>query len=84
MSSDIDWMASSAYAQGKDPIDYAAEWLTTLIETHHDVMVGRAKNPASFPGYCLAVTDEALALRIVGELLDAGWTPPNVTTEATA
>lgn len=77
---DICFLARFAYEHGEDPISYAAQ---AVIQTHVDVYLaicaGRAGDPASFPGYVLELTTEALSRRILGDLMDAGWTPPEVT-----
>ena len=73
---DIDGLDKVAYEQGRDPIDWATQKTVSFIDAHVDVSVARLSNPAAFPGYCIPLTFEALARRIVGGLLDAGWTPP--------
>jgi hypothetical protein len=73
---DIDGLDKVAYEQGRDPIDWATQKTVSFIDAHIDVSVARLTNPAAFPGYCIPLTFDALARRIVGGLLDAGWTPP--------
>ena len=68
---DIDFLAAFAYSTGQDPIDYAAE---NVIRAHIDAHL----HPASYPGDMDPATS-ALSRRILGDLLDAGWTPPEVT-----
>ena len=79
MTEDIGFLARFAYDHGQDPIDYAA---SNVIQIHIDVyltvLAARATDPASFPGYVLEATTAALSRRILGDLLDAGWTPPEV------
>lgn len=79
MTDDICFLARFAYDHGENPIDYA---VTGVIQTHIDVFVSvvaaRVENPEAFPGYVLEMTTAALSRRIVGDLLDAGWTPPEV------
>ena len=76
---DICFLARFAYDSGMDPIDYAA---CAVIQSHVDVQLavcaGRADNPANFPGYWRDLTTAALSRRILGDLLDAGWKPPEV------
>jgi hypothetical protein len=68
--SDIDFLAAFAYSTGQDPIDYAA---VNVIAAHIDAHF----NPSGFPGETDPATAE-LALRIAGDLLDAGWTAPQL------
>jgi hypothetical protein len=74
--SDISYPAQYAYEHGTDPITYAESHVTMLIGVHLGVAAAREENPQSFPIYSPDVSNEALARRIVGGLLDAGWTPP--------
>jgi hypothetical protein len=75
---DIDFLARHAYGLGIDPVDYAEGYVTSAIDVHLNVAASRFEDPATFPGYCLDLTTGALARRIVGILLDAGWTPPEI------
>lgn len=75
---DIDGLDKYAYEQGRDPIDWAVQKAQSFIDAHVEVSVARMTNPAAFPFYCLPLTFEALARRIVGGLLDAGWTAPTL------
>jgi hypothetical protein len=70
-------LAQWAYRHGTDPIDWAVESVVgNQISVYLTITAARAENPANFPGYVLELTQGALARRIVGGLLDAGWTPP--------
>ncbi len=75
---DIDTLAKWAYARGTDPVEYAEGYVTSAIEVHLAVAESRAEDPSTFPGYCLEMTVNALARRIVGILLDAGWQAPEL------
>lgn len=77
MSGDYDALAMYAYHQGTPPMDWAEKRVVQLIEVHQMVAASRAQNPATFPGYCIELTPSALARRILGELLDAGWVCPD-------
>jgi N-acetyl-anhydromuramyl-L-alanine amidase AmpD len=68
---DIDFLARFAYSTGQDPIDYATE---NVIRGHIDAHF----DPDNFPGDVNPAT-AALSRRILGDLMDAGWTPPEVT-----
>lgn len=78
----IDPLASAAYKFGTSPLDWALFLTQTAITAHLRVIVARGSNRAAFPLYCIPLTVDALACRIVGELLDAGWRAPNVVTVA--
>lgn len=72
MTADIGFLARFAYDTGMAPLDYAE---VNVIRAHVDAFL----NPGSFPGDVNPAT-AALSRRILGDLLDAGWTPPEVTT----
>ena len=67
---DLDFLAAFAYSTGQDPIDYATE---NVIRGHIDAHF----DPDNFPGDVNPVT-AALSRRILGDLMGAGWTPPEV------
>jgi hypothetical protein len=69
--SDIGFLAAFAYSTGQDPIDYAAE---NVIRAHIDAHL----HPDAYPGDVDPAT-AALSCRILGDLMDAGWAPPEVT-----
>lgn len=74
---DICAIARMSYERGRDPVEYAE---THIVKIHLDVYLtittSRAVDTATFPGYLLELTPEALARRIIGSLLDAGWVSP--------
>lgn len=76
MTGDINALARISYESGIDPIDYAEGQILLLMKAHGRVMLARTLNPAAFPGFGIELTPEALARRIIGNLLDAGWTAP--------
>jgi hypothetical protein len=67
----IGFLAQFAYDTGTPPLDYAE---VNVIRAHIDAHL----DPDSFPGEVNPAT-AALSRRILGDLLDAGWTPPEVT-----
>ena len=87
--SHIDFLARFAYSTGQDPVDYAAENVIGAHVCAH-LMVGVVLANGSFPctecGADLAVNPcggcardlsvGGLACRIIGDLMNAGWTPP--------
>ena len=79
MTSDICFLASFAYDNDVDPVDYATgHVIQTHIDVYLTVLAARAEDPAAFPGYVLETTTTALSRRILGDLMDAGWKPPEV------
>ena len=74
---DICERARIAYDLGISPIDYAETELTTLIGVHLSLASMCADLDVTVPVGTL--TTGAMARRILGSLLDAGWTPPEVT-----
>lgn len=76
--SDIDHLALYAYHRGIDPMKWAEDHITTMIDFHQQVIAARATDHGiAFPGYPIDLTVDALTCRILGELLDAGWTCPD-------
>jgi hypothetical protein len=73
----IDHLAKYAYHLGTSPMEWAEKHITMLVDIHQLVGATRADEPDTFPGYCIELTTDALARRILGELLDAGWTCPD-------
>jgi hypothetical protein len=64
--------AAHLYAQGEDPITAVAAW----IEAELDITASRAVNPKSYPIVTRPMDRQSTTLRILGILLDFGWTPP--------
>ena len=80
--SDISFLAEFAYAHGTDPIDYAtAHVIAGHLNVYLTIRDARAVNPASFPIYDPGLSTAVLSCRILGDLLDAGWTPPALAPE---
>lgn len=75
---DIEPLARSAYANGTDPIDWACTLVEGQVEAWDTIRRARVHTPTAFPVYIVPLTTEAIARQIVGRLLDAGWTPPEV------
>jgi len=64
------------YDEGADPIEVAVSLVAIDLEIRDLVAAGEVH-----PGVPIALLDQsdaAYARRIVGKLLDAGWTPPDV------
>ena len=71
MTHDLGVLAQIAYDAGITPLDFAEEQVTIHIAVH----TATAGAP---PGMFLAaqMSPDAVARRILGALLDAGWQPP--------
>lgn len=70
--SDIDFLASFAYSTGQHPVDYAAE---NVIQSHVNAYLGIGQD---FSDDLRELPTAPLSRRILGDLMDAGWTPPEV------
>jgi hypothetical protein len=69
MSDDtISELARLSYAAGIVPVDYAEYLIMLVLEVHRTVEELQVPDADVSAG--------ALARRILGSLLDAGWTPP--------
>jgi hypothetical protein len=74
---DVCAIARMCYERGRDPVEYAESCIVQIhLDAHLTIITARVASAASFPGYLLELTPEALARRIIGDLLDAGWTSP--------
>lgn len=69
--SDIGFLAQFAYDTGTTALDYAE---VNVIRANVDAFM----TPGAFPGDVNPAT-AALSRRILGDLMDAGWTPPEMT-----
>lgn len=67
-------LARISYADGKNGIDVAEQWITAHVSAVLAVQKGRAVDPKAFPGFGDG-TPEETARRIIARLLDAGWRP---------
>ena len=76
---DICERARIAYDLGISPIDYAETELATLIGVHLGLASMCADLDVPAPEGTLTVG--AMSRRILGSLLDAGWTPPSPASE---
>lgn len=76
----VEFAAQYAYDHGDDPLNYAVFLVQTAIEARDLVVEARSRDPKLCPFYGHDTSDAAVAHRVIGCLLDAGWTPPN--TEA--
>lgn len=74
-------LARTAYGEGEDPIDHAIFIAQTCIEVRDTISVARAAEPNAFPIFKLSLETDAVARRIIGQLLDAGWIPPEVSSK---
>jgi len=67
-----------AYEAGADPIEHAAWHIALHMEVSEAVLAGEV-NP-NVPISRLNHDYLSVARRAIGALLDAGWTPPDVTS----
>jgi len=74
MTADISILARTAYETGIDPIDYATDH---VIQSHVEVFLA-VRDVSAEIGCPLPHDTAALSRRILGDLMDAGWTPPEV------
>ncbi len=81
MTADLGTLADFAYQTlGIDPITWATGHVVrSQLELHQAVKAARKMNPASYPEWPPDMSTDALACRIVGAMIGAGWTPPEVT-----
>jgi hypothetical protein len=77
VTDDIAFLARIAYGSGIDPITYAAEH---VIQSHVEIFLAVREVGAEL-GVAAARDTGALSRRILGDLMDAGWTPPALTPE---
>lgn len=75
--SDICERARIAYNAGIDPIDYAEREITILAGIHLS-LTALADDVGASGSERDAVSLPAMARRILGSLMDAGWVPPEV------
>lgn len=78
MTSDIDGLSKWAYESGRDPIEWAAQTVYTEFDVWLTVRIARETDPDSFPAYGPHASLKNLSNRVIGNLLDAGWTPPEI------
>lgn len=72
---DLDYLSRWGYARGEDPIDVAIKRVATLAEVWTTLQEREANGLARLPAW-QDITSAALARKVVGALLDAGWRPP--------
>lgn len=77
----LNYLAAWCYANGHDPLRVAEMRVTTLLEVHAAITERGSATP--LPAWS-DLSRDALARKIVGDLLDAGWTPPDEATLAAA
>jgi hypothetical protein len=75
-AADIGALHRLAYECGVDPIDNAVSAVEALMCGGQAITDARRQDPPLFPGCDISAAH--LARRVVGELLDAGWTPPAI------
>lgn len=77
MSATIDYLAANSYRDGSDAVTVATDRVAVLLDAWERVTTTREGNPGAFPGAVWADTSPAaVSRRVLGALLDVGWTPP--------
>lgn len=74
--SDIDNLSASAYAGGKDPLDWATHLAASVLMAWSTCQRREVRGLPPLPDWP-DLSDHAVACKILGRLLDAGWTPPS-------
>ncbi len=77
---DVEPLHAFAYREGRDPIEHAVFLVETQIETRDLIRNARRTTPNAYPIFQSSLTDDATARRILAVLMDAGWSPPEVST----
>lgn len=75
---DVNATAAAAYLSGADPLVYAEILVAEIVSYHYDVATARIADPDAYPEYSGELGPDGLARRILGELLDAGWSAPSI------
>lgn len=80
--SDIDALSAWSYERGEAPLTVAVDRVSTLLDVWINLAAGPAGTglPAAWPD----VSTQTAANKVVGMLLDAGWTPPSEDAVAAA
>jgi hypothetical protein len=74
-------LARFAYAEGVNPIDYAVRVAEAEIGASQAIIAARRYKPGAYPVFKGSLESDAIARRVIGALLDAGWTPPGTPFE---
>lgn len=72
--SDIDHLSGAAY-ESNDPIDWATHLVKCLVEARETALKRRSRGLAPLPAW-VDTSTEAVARKVLGRLMDAGWRPP--------
>lgn len=73
-----DGAARLAYRCGDNPVAHAEKRVAIVIATELQVIVARAADSGAFPAYPQGAGIEPLSRRILGLMLDIGWTAPDI------
>lgn len=69
-------LAEALRAEGDDELAIAETMVATEVDVAQWVREGRAKDPRTYPGYIGDPDAAGVARRVLGVLLEIGWTPP--------
>jgi len=70
---DSEWIFADGVV---DPIDHTAKVVGGIFYVRDAVKAARNVDPAAFPTFIGDLDDLAFARRVIGRMLDLGWTPP--------
>lgn len=86
MSDSIDYLGALAYQRNPtDPVSVAVGRLAIFVTARDRIADARKANPQAFPlGTWNDLGAEALAAKLLGQLLDLGWEPPSADHVQTA
>lgn len=73
---DIDYATAAWYANGNEPLDVAEQRTALLLEAAEDMAERAARGLPALPSWP-DTGHRAVARKILGLLLDAGWRPPS-------
>lgn len=78
-------LAKVFYREGRDGLDIAEMWISSIVGALIEVQNARAVRPDACPQFGPEATPHVAARRIIARLLDAGWRPadPECLTKTT-
>jgi hypothetical protein len=82
--SDIDYLSAWFYGDGADAIETAEIRVGVILDAWQEVaLVRAARGLPQYPGW-EDLSPAAIARKVIGYLLDAGWKPPSAEEIAAA
>jgi hypothetical protein len=68
-------LAQGMYSEGRNGLDIAEMWISTIVSALVQVQNARLDDPEAAPTWGPEATPHVAARRIIARLLDAGWRP---------